>query len=606
MSLSPRVRRTFSEERGTGTFHTLGILPKRKPSPVFHLAHDDDDDDHSSSRDEPSPSVPFPRSASPPSCNSPPSSSDTSPHPHLRRDASAPILLSNGKPLKSSLKTSSSSPAILTPPQAQHMHLRARSEPSTPAATPKTVHFPEKGYALATVRIYNRSARPAALSSPADPNGDETETEGEDTLPTRFPFPPLSPAFNYEIDPTKSSPVPSEFSLSQNLLIDSLNLSPSSQDPVAKPLLTGSILVRNLAFEKHVAVRFTLDDWQTVSEVGAHYVGSLSLLPSHILLSIPVSTSGDPSPHTERGWDRFTFTIRLEDYAPSLTTRTLWLAAHYRIDSTYPEPGSAKYGPGGEWWDNNGGRNYRIRFRPVLASPQTRPRRETISAPIPSPRTQSQPATTFKEHVFGHMLPSVPNNREVQPVNESDRRSTPRAGKLSLCNYASPTVRVVTSSISFRPVSSPQRSSPSTTNSELPPLLRPTSEEDAASPASSALPTPSASPTMAPCVIINGQFATSVQPHRSCEKVDPTTSGHIPDWDWSSPRKLQMEGLARQHPDPVPTSDPPERRRDIPSPTGRLPIVGSNSLYEAFVTQWCFAQGPSSTHNGYDNGGIIA
>ena len=396
MSVCPSVRRSFSDERGTGTFHSLGVLPKRtrdisaRKSPVFHIAHDDDDD-HSSSLDEHSPqavSIPpahahvhFPRSgsSSPPS----PTSCPSSPRPQLSRGASAPILLSNGKPLKSSLKSSSSSPAVLIPPPAQNMHIRSCSEPS-----PKNVHFPEKDYALATVRVFSCSARPAALSNPSNGNGDETETEGEDTLPTRFPFPHLPPVVNYEIDPTKSSPVPSKSSPPANLLLESLNLSSSSfssPSTATKPLLTGSILVRNLAFEKHVAARFTLDDWQTVSEVGAHYVASLSVLPSQILSSLPFSALGDPSPQRGRGWDRFTFTIHLEDYAHSLSTRTLWLSTRYRIISTYPEPGSSQCGPGGEWWDNNDGSNYCVGFRPAVAaptSPRSRPRRETVSGTV--------------------------------------------------------------------------------------------------------------------------------------------------------------------------------------------------------------------------------
>ncbi|KAF8549785.1 hypothetical protein OG21DRAFT_544834 [Imleria badia] len=200
---------------------------------------------------------------------------------------------------------------------------------------------------------------------------DETETEGEDTPPTCFPFPPLSSVFNHEINPTKSSLVPSKSSPPANLLLESLNPSTSSFSSTSlttKLSLTGTILTRNLAFEKHVAIRFTLDDWRTTSEVGAHYVNPPSLLPSQVLSSSSPSTPADTSSCRGRGWDRFIFTICLEDYAHSLSTRTLWLAARYRIDSTYPEPGSSQYGPGGEWWDNHGGGNYRLGFRPAVVA----------------------------------------------------------------------------------------------------------------------------------------------------------------------------------------------------------------------------------------------
>ena len=189
------------------------------------------------------------------------------------------------------------------------------------------------------------------------------------------------------------------------------------------------------------------------------------------------------------------------------------------------------------------------------------------------------------------MVPSVPKNKE-------DRRLPPlRTGKLNLCNYSPPTVRP-TSSISFPFAGSPQTSSPS---SPLPPSveLRSSSDEDTASPASSTLSTPSSSPTIVPRVIIGGQPATPT--YRSSEKegdaIMSSRPGHIADWDWSACIKPRTEGV--QHVDLVPGSEPPERRFDIQSLQG---LPDSHSLYDAFVTQWCFAQAYPS-HNGYDGGG---
>ncbi|KAJ7631686.1 hypothetical protein DFH06DRAFT_699814 [Mycena polygramma] len=109
------------------------------------------------------------------------------------RTSSTPlILLSNGKPLKSSLKSSSSAP------QMPSHHLRARSAPSTPCLagvevnptspeaespgtpTSKAVHFPAPDAGLEDIRLFKRSARPASVSFPLDEET-ETETEGENS-----------------------------------------------------------------------------------------------------------------------------------------------------------------------------------------------------------------------------------------------------------------------------------------------------------------------------------------------------------------------------------------------------------------------------------------
>lgn len=234
-------------------------------------------------------SVPFPTSSptSPSEASSyfldvfSPSSSRTSPPAaSLPRTPSTPIILSNGKPLKPSLKSSSSSPNIPNA-FARAKHIRAQSAPSTPAI-PKNVHFADKDSGLESVRVFSRSGKPASLSKPP---GEETETETEAEGssapgPNSFPFPSLSSAGSselYEIDPrperTSSVPVanPSPYA---NVYLETLAL-PRTRPPA----LRGTVLVRNIAFEKRVAVRFTLDDWQTTSEVACRHVVSLPSLP---------------------------------------------------------------------------------------------------------------------------------------------------------------------------------------------------------------------------------------------------------------------------------------------------------------------------------------
>ncbi|KAF8660082.1 hypothetical protein AX14_007477, partial [Amanita brunnescens Koide BX004] len=122
---------------------------------MFRLANSsDDDDDHGTSE---SVTVPFPTSGRP--VGVPRTTTGTS-----------STILANGKPLKSSLKSSSSSSSPSLP---LHTQLRTRSEPATLLA-PNNVHFPEGD--LASVRVFNRSARPASLSKPVD---DDIESETE-------------------------------------------------------------------------------------------------------------------------------------------------------------------------------------------------------------------------------------------------------------------------------------------------------------------------------------------------------------------------------------------------------------------------------------------
>ncbi|KAJ7207610.1 hypothetical protein GGX14DRAFT_635703 [Mycena pura] len=518
--------------------------PPRSPNPSFvavssplsHLAVPP----HSAPPD----SIPFPRAgASSPVALTPPMPK----RPTLPARASSQplIFLANGKPLKSSLKSSRSAPNV-----PSH-HLRARSAPLTPVlspsapstpeseddshdpaafasalaaaasagtdspTTPKAVHFPSPDEGLETVLLFKRSARPASVSFPLD---DETETETEtDSGPRRwagavaiggkgkdaYPFPPraISSPLNPKSSNTKADDgaewlyalhapdVPGSMEAASMVLLERVWLEGAGQSkssptnthtgapaPADGELhLCGTLLVRNATFEKHVFVRFTLDEWCTTSEVSARYVASLPGPPSAF------SPVEEPQPGP--GWDRFEFAVRLTDYAHShlrasssafdavvardggqklrplgvaglgrgLAGRELVMVARFFspwvapggvapyvwCDALVPATGESKEprrwtgtgaGGAGEWWDNNGGRNYRVGFKvervvPPAAQPQIP--FPTIDSPVQADSSSSASA------VGASPPPPPPRTAQAQAL-------AVKLGRLNLRNYSAP------------------------------------------------------------------------------------------------------------------------------------------------------------------------
>jgi len=105
--------------------------------------------------------------------------------------------------------------------------------------------------------------------------------------------------------------------------------------------LQGSVAVANLAYEKRVHCRFTVDDWQTVGEVAAAYASAI----------------------LDTDDDRFVFAIALSDMV-DLEHKSLILCLRYRVRDL-------------EFWDNNNGSNFRVEFRRA-------PEPATISFSAPS------------------------------------------------------------------------------------------------------------------------------------------------------------------------------------------------------------------------------
>ncbi|KAH7317532.1 putative phosphatase regulatory subunit-domain-containing protein [Rhizoctonia solani] len=194
----------------------------------------------------------------------------------------------------------------------------SRSAPATPT-TAKFVHFDSQ---LEHVRLFLAEQKPTAVSR----DGSPTETsEGEGN---EFPWHGRGVGYGSSDDErvrktlrVKSTNVPVNPSIDgADVRVQSLVLSDDGSS------LIGRVLVRNIAFEKWVAARFTFDWWQTTSEVSARYI----------------DTVGD-------GVDRFGFTIKLGDVLHRIEEKTLFVAVRYTVS-------------GREIWDSNHGQNYQVSF----------------------------------------------------------------------------------------------------------------------------------------------------------------------------------------------------------------------------------------------------
>lgn len=230
-------------------------------------------------------------------------SSDEVAPPRRSESAERPALIrkKSGELVKSSLKL----PALA----------RTRSMPNT-----KTVHFDTH---LEQVRRFNYREKPAKVSFEWGNDGAPGESDDEDfsdddlsdgwTIAT-----PNFKVSNYDRVKGKDRPV---------VYLDSLFLSPDQQ------YLRGNVCVRNISFSKQVTIRYTIDYWQTLSEVEAVY------------------NSDVRRPDKAAGYDRFSFQIPLATLPSRVLRRaSLFLCARYAVENEV-------------YWDNNNKLNYEVVFR---------------------------------------------------------------------------------------------------------------------------------------------------------------------------------------------------------------------------------------------------
>lgn len=195
----------------------------------------------------------------------------------------------------------------------------ARRRPSSMPGTPtfsKAVHFDSH---LEHVRHFLQVDRPLAVSAGSSPvEAYESDTE--------FPFSEdgvRGPPFEWEIV-TSNFPPETPIRLALPVRVERVFLSADNKT------LVGSVAVANLAFNKYVVARFTLDYWKTTSEVVAEF-------------------NHDVRQPKRDGYDRFNFNIKLADQA-NLEAKTMFFCVKYCVN-------------GQEYWDNNNATNYQVDFR---------------------------------------------------------------------------------------------------------------------------------------------------------------------------------------------------------------------------------------------------
>ncbi|KAJ4169671.1 hypothetical protein NW754_005821 [Fusarium falciforme] len=206
-------------------------------------------------------------------------------------------------------------PALRPPPSRR----RPSSMPGTPVFS-KAVHFDSH---LEHVRHFLQVDRPLAVSAGSSPI-DSYESDTEYPFPGNGQQKVRSPPYEWEIL-TSNFPHDSATRRSLPVRLEKVWLSNDQKT------LLGSVAVANLAFQKSVTCRFTLDYWKTTSEVAADY--SHEIRPRE----------------TPLGHDRFTFSIKLADTA-NLESKTLFLCVRYAVN-------------GLDYWDNNDSSNFQIDFR---------------------------------------------------------------------------------------------------------------------------------------------------------------------------------------------------------------------------------------------------
>lgn len=198
---------------------------------------------------------------------------------------------------------------------------RVRSEPTT-----KSVHFKDKDH-LVHVRRFSRLEHPSAVSfnvgADDDWSGSEFDDEDTDLEADKVALCDLS---KFSLETPNLTPHKYANASAENrpiVYLDSFTLSRAHNS------FFGNVFVRNLGYAKDVTLRITADDWASYSEIKTVWSGDIR------------------KRDRQAGYDRFVFTIGMANMpAALLSGHPMYVCIRYDVN-------------GHEYWDNNGGSNYK-------------------------------------------------------------------------------------------------------------------------------------------------------------------------------------------------------------------------------------------------------
>ncbi|CAE6452120.1 unnamed protein product [Rhizoctonia solani] len=464
--------------------------------------------------------------------------------------ASTPIYLKNGRPLKPSLKSRVS--LSLSTSDVASLLAHAKSAPSTPR-----VHFPTRER-LESVVLFDKRARPLEVASGDSPLVSPRFYDEDNTIPSlrmrpqsSFPFPNMSPRGSSNNLQGFSAALMAKTKL-KIAVSRSAPLQPTPHTDAHVHLaamrllgtrLSGSVLVKNVSFNKRVSVRYTFDNWETTSEVTAAWSSpnALADLPKGEVkpfgeeetdldvargIMVPVPT----------GHDRFTFNIKLDDVAPYLSARSMLIAVKFEASGV------------GEWWDNCGGRNYRFEFDHVPRKDKEAKKEE------PTPTTSTTPKPTGRPR----------SNTSPAPLNSDATIADPASASLLSAKLS---------------VALQSESTPSPKQSPARPTLKLEFPSEETIKSDDSTPTPRATQHK-PLTPPDSASSSPREPPAQLPVVKPQTQVSLP-----SPEDSPSSGRRQSSPLPSPSA--------IEAPAHSTTNVKDQS-YADFIAKYCFAGAPPS------------